>query len=57
MFCKHVHMHLKKSVARQTRQTKTCQTRRYLRQKDNACCTPAGFVDSVDSTGELVEEN
>ena len=29
----------------------------YLRQTDNAFYTPAGFVDSVDSTGELVEGN
>ena len=29
----------------------------YLRQKDNACYTPAGFVNSVDSTGELVDGN
>ena len=29
----------------------------YLRQTDNACYNPAGFVDSVDSTGELVEGN
>ena len=29
----------------------------YLRQTDNACYTPAGFFDSVDNTGELVEGN
>ena len=29
----------------------------YLRQTDNAFYTPAGFVDSVDSAGELVEGN
>ena len=29
----------------------------YLRQTDNACYTPAGFVDSVDSTSELVKGN
>ena len=27
----------------------------YLRQTDNACYTPTGFVDSMDGTGELIE--
>ena len=29
----------------------------FLRQTENACYTPAGFVNSVDSTGKLVEGN
>ena len=57
MLGEYIHMHVKTFIASQTRQTKMSQTRRYSRQTENACYTLAGFVDSVDFTGKLVEGN